>query len=126
MQKRKAKAEKPAPVPQAPDHVTPFLARWANAVAVLNALDDEMQAIRKLANDAESIGIGPFLEIDLNRIHGIALALNNLASEALAPPFLGSMDYIGQEQRRGRILDELMKQAFPRKPAAGEKGKVPA
>jgi hypothetical protein len=66
-----------------------WLARWSNAVAVLNSLDNAFQELEAIANDLPFHGDSTRLNID--HIIRIASAVNQVSADSLTPPTRGDM-----------------------------------
>ncbi|MFO0806245.1 MAG: hypothetical protein U0791_24340 [Gemmataceae bacterium] len=63
--------------------VVEWIARWANATALLNALDEELQ---ELAKAADRLSI-----VDRERVCKIELTVHRVATDALTMPFRGTL-----------------------------------
>lgn len=70
---------------------TRFLARWTNAVAILNVLSDEFQ---DLASESRPISNAFAMRPDHERFKAVARAVLKASEEATAIPFRGLLDAV--------------------------------
>ena len=95
----KLPAEKPFSWLEYYPAATQFLARWTNAVAILNVLSDEFQALADIAAkpDPASCCLRP----DEEQAKRVSLAVLSASEDALAPPFRGFLDAVIRSEKGG-------------------------
>ncbi len=72
--------------------LTNWVARWANAMAILETLSLEVQELNAMVRSASDLGP---LRIDTEAVAKMAHAMIGLSEDLSVPPFRGSLDRIG-------------------------------
>lgn len=67
-----------------------WLARWTNAVAILNELYEEFTSLEKAADERQMRELWP-LRVKVANVGHIARVLDGLSTEALTPPIRGDL-----------------------------------
>ena len=95
----KLPAEKPFSWLEYYPAATQFLARWTNAVAILNVLSDEFQALANIAANPD--GASSALHPNGNRANRVSLAVMSASEAASVPPFRGFLDAVIRSEKGG-------------------------
>lgn len=67
--------------------VVEWVARWANAVSLLNAIDEELQELSAAVQNH----VVPTIHPDSGQVRKLSLAVHDVATDALAMPFRGTL-----------------------------------